>query len=236
MPGYGFITIYITIHWTTCGLASMNKCIQGFVLFFVCLFLSFLVSHPWHMEVPRLGVESELQPLAYTAATAIPDLRPNCNLCHSSGQCQILNPLSEARDGTCVLMDASQIHCHWAMMGTPVHRSFFVCGHQFSFLWDNCQGIQWLVCMAKYIFSCWFWRNCQTVSKSGCVTWHFHQRYVKHPASPLPLQHSVLSLLFMLALPLGVYQNLIVFSIAISLMASDAGHPSTWIFAILVPS
>ena len=32
-------------------------------------FLSF--SHPWHMEVPRLGVKSELQLPAYTTATAV---------------------------------------------------------------------------------------------------------------------------------------------------------------------
>ena len=32
--------------------------------------------HLWHMEVPRLGVELELQPLAYTTATATPD--PSC--------------------------------------------------------------------------------------------------------------------------------------------------------------
>ena len=33
----------------------------------------------------------------------------NCNLCHSSRQCQILNPLSEARDQTFILMDTSQV-------------------------------------------------------------------------------------------------------------------------------
>ena len=31
-----------------------------------------------------------------------------------------LNPLSKARDQTCVLIDASQIRFHWAMMGTPM--------------------------------------------------------------------------------------------------------------------
>ena len=36
-------------------------------------------------------------------------------------QRRILNPLSEARDGTCVLMDASQIRFHWATMGTSYH-------------------------------------------------------------------------------------------------------------------
>ena len=40
-----------------------------------------------------------------------------------------LNPLSKARDRTCVLMDASQIHFHWATMGTPrtIFLHFFIC-------------------------------------------------------------------------------------------------------------
>ena len=35
---------------------------------FVRLFACFLGPHPRHMDVPRLGVESELQLLAYTTA------------------------------------------------------------------------------------------------------------------------------------------------------------------------
>ena len=49
------------------------------------------------MEVPRLGVKLELQLPAYTTATAMQDLSHVWNLHHSSGQHQILNPLSEAR-------------------------------------------------------------------------------------------------------------------------------------------
>ena len=41
------------------------------------------------------------------------------DLCWSSWQCQILNPLSEARDWTCILMDTSPIHFCWVMMGAP---------------------------------------------------------------------------------------------------------------------
>ena len=48
------------------------------------------------MEGPRLGVESELLLLAYTRATAMPDLSCVYNLHYSSQQCRILNPLSEA--------------------------------------------------------------------------------------------------------------------------------------------
>jgi len=61
------------------------------------------------MEVPRLGVELELQLPASITATATQDPSRICNLHHSSWRRRILNPLSEARDQTYVLMDASQI-------------------------------------------------------------------------------------------------------------------------------
>ena len=43
-----------------------------FVLFCFC----FLGPHPRHMEVPRLGIQSELQLPAYTTAHAMPDPLP----------------------------------------------------------------------------------------------------------------------------------------------------------------
>ena len=61
-------------------------------------FFLFLGPHLQHMEAPRLGVESELQLLAYATATAMPDLSHTCDQHHSLWQCQILNLLSEARD------------------------------------------------------------------------------------------------------------------------------------------
>ena len=61
------------------------------------------------MEVPGLGVELELQLPAFAEATATPYSSHVCNLHHSSQQCQILNPLNRARDGTHVLMGASQL-------------------------------------------------------------------------------------------------------------------------------
>ena len=76
--------------------------------FFFGLFV-FLGPYLWHMEVPRPGVQLELQPLAYTTAEATWDLSRVCDLHHSSGQHQILNPLSEARDQTRTLVDASQV-------------------------------------------------------------------------------------------------------------------------------
>ena len=78
-----------------------------------------LGPHPQHMEVPRLEVESELYPPAYTTATAAQDPSCICHLYHSSGQCWILNPLSEARDPTHILMNTSGVRYHCAMTGTP---------------------------------------------------------------------------------------------------------------------
>ena len=56
----------------------------------------------------RLGVELELQQLACTIATAMPDPSHVCDLPCSLGQHQILNPLSEARDQH-ILMETTQV-------------------------------------------------------------------------------------------------------------------------------
>ena len=78
-------------------------------LYLYTLFLLFLGPHLQHMEDPKLGVKSELLLPAYTTATATQDLSRVCDLHHSSRQCQILNPLSKARDGALMLMDTSQV-------------------------------------------------------------------------------------------------------------------------------
>ena len=62
------------------------------------------------MEVPRLGVQSELQRLAYTTATAALDLSHVLSLHHISRQHQILNSLIAAGDRTLILMDPSRVH------------------------------------------------------------------------------------------------------------------------------
>ena len=79
-----------------------------FILFHFILFFVFLGPHQGHMEIPRPGVKSELQLLAFATATATWDLRRVCNLHHRSPQHRTLNPLSEARDPTHIFMDASQ--------------------------------------------------------------------------------------------------------------------------------
>ena len=68
------------------------------------------------MEVPRLGVESELQLLAYATATVMWDLNRACDLYHSSQQHRILNPLSEARDRTCILVGFVTTEPQWELL------------------------------------------------------------------------------------------------------------------------
>ena len=56
---------------------------QLFKFLFICL-LPFLGLHLQHIEVPRLGVKSELQLLTYTMARATRDTSCVCDLHHSS--------------------------------------------------------------------------------------------------------------------------------------------------------
>jgi len=97
--------------------------VHAFLVF--CFFFFFLGPHPQHMEVPRLTVESELHLPACTTATAIPDLSHICDLHHSSWPRQILNPLSKARDGTSILMDASQVLNPLSHKGNSLGQAFF---------------------------------------------------------------------------------------------------------------
>ena len=50
------------------------------IYYFILLVFAIVGPHPRHMEVPRLGVEWELQLPAYTTAAATPDPRHVCDL------------------------------------------------------------------------------------------------------------------------------------------------------------
>ena len=78
-------------------------------------------------------VKLELQPLAYTTATAVIHSHI-CDLYHSwmldhiqslrHTQCWIPDPLSEGRDRAHILMDTSWSHFHCTTTGTPSHVYF----------------------------------------------------------------------------------------------------------------
>ena len=78
-----------------------------FDFFFLILFFAFWGFFLRHMKVPRLWVESELELLAYFIATG--NLNWVCDLHHSSPQRRILNPLSQARDPTHLLVDTQRV-------------------------------------------------------------------------------------------------------------------------------
>ena len=92
--------------------------ISKVLLLLLLLFLFLGLRRP-HVEVPRQGVRSELQRLAYVTAIATWDPRRSAAYTHSSRQCPILDPLSEARNGTCILRETSWIWLLCAQTGTP---------------------------------------------------------------------------------------------------------------------
>ena len=79
----------------------------------------FLGPHQQHMEVPRLGVESELQLQAYTTATETQDLSPSATYTTAHSNARSLTSLSKARDQTHILMDTSWVCYCWATTGAP---------------------------------------------------------------------------------------------------------------------
>ena len=80
-------------------------------------FFLFLWPRLQHMDVHGAGVKLELQLLANTTVTAKLDSSCICNLRRSLQQHRILNPLSKARDRTCVFHVG--FLTHWAILATP---------------------------------------------------------------------------------------------------------------------
>ena len=117
-----FSIVVVTLYIPTNG-------VEGFffstpsLAFVICkffFFFAFLGPYLQHMELPRLGVKSELQPPATAITTAVPDPSWVCELHHSSRQHWIVNPLKRVRDQTHILIYSSQILYHWATIRTPV--------------------------------------------------------------------------------------------------------------------
>ena len=86
------------------GLEGTSRtCSSKHTVLSACFLACLLWLHLWHTEIPGPGIASKPQLRRNTTAT--PYLNGICDLCHSSWQCRILHPLSEARDRTCILMD-----------------------------------------------------------------------------------------------------------------------------------
>ena len=57
---------------------------ENLLLSIAIIIIVFLGPHLWHMEIPRLGVESELQLPAYTTETAKPAVCVTYATAHSN--------------------------------------------------------------------------------------------------------------------------------------------------------
>ena len=90
---------------------KQTKPLENFILisFLFFFFLCFLGPHLWPKEVTRLGIELELQLLAYATVIATQNLSRLCDLHRSLRRHRILNLLSGTGDQTCVPMDTSQV-------------------------------------------------------------------------------------------------------------------------------
>ena len=131
----------------------------------VCVLLGL---HLPHMEVPKLGVKSELPLPAYATATATatgtPDPSCVCDLHHGSRQRQILNPLSEARDRTASSWTLVGFVNHWAMMRTPKISS--------SVKYLTKTSVYFLSCLFFFLCtSSLFWRQALYFLFSCCGFW-----------------------------------------------------------------
>ena len=75
-------------------------------MFFVYLFVWFFTAISVVYRISQARGQIGAAAAADATAAAKPDLSQICDPCYSLLQCQILNPLSEARDQTCILTDA----------------------------------------------------------------------------------------------------------------------------------
>ena len=157
--------VSVGVYWDSFYVSNYSFCLYIVLLIlFSCLcsysslhffffFFFFLGPHVQHMEVPRLGVQLELQLLTYiTAIAMLWDPSWVCDLCHSSWQCQILTHLRG---------QGSNLYPHGSLLGSlPLSHDGnsitllpFVggalCGWAHSFL---CVYMDWYyVCMCTQV-------------------------------------------------------------------------------------
>ena len=129
---------------------------------------------------------------------------------HSSQQHWILNPLSKARDWTCILLDTSWVHYCWATMGTPeqifnvdknalrwekkCHKAHLLVRKWSEYHDSREEGTGYLCCFAlgsacPYVESCSSWALKGEINTScQCFNSQLHtRRPSQEPSSWVPL-------------------------------------------------
>ena len=82
----------------------------------ISFFFNICTCDVWKFSLARGQIR--VAAAACTTATATPNQSHICNLCHSLWGCLILNPLSKARNQTCILTETMSLLTHWATTGT----------------------------------------------------------------------------------------------------------------------
>ena len=102
------------------------------------------------------------QTRGWIGTAVLTDLSHICDLHYSSKKCQILNPLSEARDWTCILTDTGWVRYHWATIETP--RDFFFREGTTESLWSEGHQSQLNVEYCNKHWGMWVYAECWVLS------------------------------------------------------------------------
>ena len=156
-PESSWMLVGFVNHWATAGTPCVFSFHQKYFLsFFFLLFRATTAAFGSSQARGQIGAAAA-SPHHWGCADASP-----CNwgselhlwLHHSSQQCQILDPLKEARDQTHMLMDTSRVCYHWTTTGTP--KNTFYCLFWF---------LLWLMC---YLGVCYLLSKCTRILLSSC--------------------------------------------------------------------
>ena len=115
------LSFWFTFPWGLMML-SIFSCTVGHMFIFACLFVFFRAAL---MACEDSQARGRIGAVAAGLCHSNASLSCTCDLHRSLWQCRILNPMSEARDRTSILVDTSQTCFCWAMMGTPCVCLFF---------------------------------------------------------------------------------------------------------------
>ena len=107
--------------------SSMNFYLFIYLFFFVFIYFFLFRATPIAYGSSQVRGQIGGVVLVYTTATAMWYPIYICDLCYSSWQCHIPDPLNKTRNGTHILMDTSQMHLCYTRIGTPFFKKSSIC-------------------------------------------------------------------------------------------------------------
>lgn len=111
----------------------------------------------------------------------------------------------------------------WIVLPWTLHVTSFVCkslyGHMFSFILDSYLGLKWLRLNGSFTF--YFYEKCQTVFWCDCTILHSYQQLLSSCIILHACQHLLLTILFIVAVLVGMKCYPILVLVCISLMNND---------------